>query len=286
MRLWERYVCNSGNPALQTALNVFLVGVVLFGSLVTPASGYSQGDLTPFQAEIEKQRQRLGSEDIEERRDAVMRLGAMNHPEASRVALRALSDTSAIIRATAAAAILWLRSEDAAAALIPNLKDKEEFVRQESAYALGRTRSRAALAPLISLFESDKKPGVRSAAAVALGQLGDQTAVDPLLKALFAQAAGRDSKKSIREKNPFLLRAAARSLGQIGSRRAVPALLATVENEALPEDVRREAANALGAIGDPSATATLRAMLTTPDPYLSRAAYDALRKIEFQNRQR
>jgi len=77
-----------------------------------------------------------------------------------------------------------------------------------------------------------------------------------------------------------------RSLGQIGSRNAVPALVAVVESETLTEDVRREAAHALGVIGDPSATATLRAMLDTPDPYLSRAAYEALRKIEFQNRQR
>src|SRR5215470_5797449 len=61
---------------------------------------------TPAQTEIERQRQRLSSSDVEERRDAVMRLGLMRRPEASRAALPALSDESPIIRATAAKAIL------------------------------------------------------------------------------------------------------------------------------------------------------------------------------------
>lgn len=286
MRLRECYVCRSGRPSFLATFKLFLVGLTLCGPVVIQASADFQGARTPFQAEIEKQRQRLGSDDVEERRDAVMRLGAMRHPEASRVAVPALSDTSAIVRATAAAAILWLPSGDAVAALIPNLKDKEEFVRQESAYALGRTRNRAGVIPLISLLETDKKPSVRSAAAVALGLIGDETAVDHLVQVLSAQAASGAGKKSTSKNSSFLLRAVARSLGQIGSRRAVPALLTTVENEMLPEDVRREAANALGSIGDPAATATLRGALGTPDPYLSRAAYEALRKIELKNKQR
>lgn len=279
MTLKTEYVCK-----IQAALLVFLSAMLCV--LQTQASGQTRVALTPLQLEIEKQRQRLDSIDVEERRDAVMRLGAMRRPEASRVAVRALSDTSAIIRATAAAAVLGLPVEEAAAALIPGLKDKEEFIRQETAYALGKTHSRSAVAPLSSLFESEKKDGVRGAAVIALGEIADETAVAPLVQVLTVKAAGRASKKRASKDNPFILRAAVRSLGQIGSRAAVPALVAVVEDETLAEDVRRQAAHALGVIGDPSVTATLRAMLGTPDPYLSEAAYAALRKIEFQNRQR
>lgn len=127
------------------------LGGFLFSVMVTkPIAGASlrQGEptrrsLTPLQLEIEKQEQRLRSTDVEERRDAVMRLGAIRRPEASRAAASALHDASPIVRATASAAVLWLPGEERATALIPLLKDKDEFVRQESAYALGPTRSKA-----------------------------------------------------------------------------------------------------------------------------------------------
>jgi len=268
---------------LLAALNVLLP---LSGLSVVQARASSQfqGALTPFQVEIEKERKRLTSEDVEERRDAVMRLGAMRHREASRVATAALTDRSPIVRASAAAAVLSVPPEEAAAALIPNLKDKDEFVRQETAYALGKVRSRAAVGPLIALLENDKKSGVRGAAAVALGQIGDEAAVGALVQLLPGQD-GTAAKRNRKNENGFVMRAAARSLGQIKSPQAVSALSGTVQNESLPQDVRREAAHALGLIGDPSATATLRTVLATPDPYLSRAAHEALRRIELQKRQ-
>src|ERR1043165_3751367 len=70
------------------------------------ASAQETRNLTPSQAEIETQRQRLNSSDVEERRDAIMRLGSMRLAAASRSALRALSDAEPIVRATAAKAIL------------------------------------------------------------------------------------------------------------------------------------------------------------------------------------
>jgi HEAT repeat protein len=44
--------------------------------------------------------------------------------------------------------------------------------------------------------------------------------------------------------------------------------------------VRREAARALGLIGDPAAIPTLRAALATRDPYLSEIAAEAIRKLQ------
>jgi HEAT repeat protein len=239
--------------------------------------------LTPQQLEIEKQRRRLTSSETEERRDAVMRLGAMKHPESSRVAAAALRDSSAIVRATSARAILSLPSTEAAALLLPLLQDKDEFVRQESAYALGETRSRPATPTLITLLEKEKKDGVRGAIVVALGQISDEAAVISLVELLGrrVQASGivNRVRRSKRDENEFVRRAAAHALGEIRSRVAVPALISVVTDERAPDDVRREAANSLGLIGDSTAVPALRSLLTARDPYLSRIASEAIRKI-------
>src|SRR5689334_14233641 len=119
------------------------VTIVLF---LTAAAVLAQStqNLTPVQAAIEREQQRLGSSDIEERRDALMRLGAMHRVAASRAALPLLSDPAPIVRVTATKAILSLPPDESAAALLPLLNDKDEFVRRETAYALGNTRSRTA----------------------------------------------------------------------------------------------------------------------------------------------
>src|SRR5687768_661226 len=105
-------------------------------------------NLTPVQIEIGKQQQLLSSSDQEERRDAVMKLGSMHLAAASQAVIPALNDASPIIRATAAKAILSIGAEESVAVLLPLLKDKDEFVRRETAYALGLTRSRSATAAL------------------------------------------------------------------------------------------------------------------------------------------
>jgi HEAT repeat protein len=268
---------------LRIAL-VFCAGLLCLP--ISEASGtvnLSQADLakrslTPFQLEIEKQRQRLDSSDVEERRDALMRLAALRHPDASRVAVLALNDTAPIVRATASGALQWLPSEEGAQALLPLLNDKDEFVRQEAAYVLGRTKSRSAVMPLIERLASDKYDGVRGAAAVALGQIADEAAVVSLAQVLSPQSALPGAKIRA-EKNVFVQRAAAVSLGQIGSRAGVPALVAALENERTTDDVRREAARALGLIGDPAAEPALRRVLMAQDVYLSFAAHEALRRI-------
>ena len=247
-------------------------------------STVSQSTLTPLQREIEKQRVRLASGDAEERREAVTRLGAMARADSSRAALPALKDASVIVRATAARAVLSLPAGEAAAALLPLLSDKNEFVRRETAYALGQTRSRAAVVALATALARDKEAGVRGAAAVALGQIGDEAAVPVLTEAIGRRIArsGFLNRITFRrtEENEFVRRSAAIALGQIGSRAAVPALIGALANERAGDDLRREAARALGLIGDPSAIPTLRAALTARDPYLSEIASEALRKLE------
>ena len=273
------------SPALLAAAVVMgVLPLITFGGRVVSA-GTAQDQtkqaLTPIQVAIEEQRRRLISAEIEDRRDALMQLRALQRPEASRVALSALNDSAPIVRATAAAAVLWLPADESAGSLIPLLSDKEEFVRQETAYALGQTRSHSAVTALIERL-TDKKDSVRGAAAVALGQIADAIAVTSLAAVLNPQAGltpSKKSQKSKREKNPFVLRAAARSLGQIGNRAGLPALIIVLQDEQAADDVRREAAFALGAIGDASAIPALRDAETARDPYLAEAAHEAIRKI-------
>lgn len=236
-------------------------------------------NLTPVQLEIEQQQRRLSSSDVEERRDAVMRLGSMRLAAASRAALPGLQDAAPIIRATTARAILSIGNEESAGLLLPLLNDKDEFVRREAAYALGITHSRSATAALGDRLLNDKEDGVRGAAAVALGQIADDAAVIALVGALAPELSAPTNKKRKREVNVFVLRAAAVSLGLIRSRAGTAALISALNNEKLPSDVRREAARSLGLIGDPSASAALRAATTASDPFLSEIAHSALKKI-------
>ena len=260
-------------PAIMLAAGAI---VFLFSSLTY---AQSSRNLTPLQLEIEKQQQRLNSSDEEERRDALMRLAAIRRAAASRVALPALSDPSPIIRVTAAKAVLSLDAAESAAALLPLLDDKDEFVRREVAYALGLTRSRTATAALSERLLNDKEAGVRGAAAVALGKIADEAGVVALASVLAPELSGPSKGKRKREENEFVLRAAAEALGQIKSRAGVPALLSAVGNEKFAIDVRREAVRALGSIGDPSAVPALKTASTSEDPYLSQLAYESLRKL-------
>src|SRR2546423_7806174 len=73
-----------------------LSALVLLLAYIDPSASAQEGQsrqesnafsqLNPVQQEIERQRQRLGSVEAEERRDAVMRLGWMSRADSSRVA--------------------------------------------------------------------------------------------------------------------------------------------------------------------------------------------------------
>jgi HEAT repeat protein len=270
---------------LRTRFVAVVVAVLFLTTCASFTRAQDTRDLTPLQAEIQKQQQRLTSGDEEERRDALMRLAAMHRAAASRVALPALSDLSPMVRVTAAKAILSLDPAESSAALLPLLNDKDEFVRREVAYALGQTRSRTATAALSERLLNDKEAGVRGAAAVALGKIGDEAGVMALASTLAPELAAPTKSKRKREENEFVLRASAEALGRIKSRTGVPALLSAVSNKKFPSDVRREAVRALGLIGDPSAIPTLQSASVSEDPFLSKLAHESLRKLNHQKAQ-
>src|ERR1044072_3697207 len=108
----------------KTVVQLVLVPFVM-SFACTFVSAQSTRSLTPIQIAIENQRERLASSDVEERRDALMRLANLHVAEASRAAVPSLSDPSPMIRATAAKAVLSLDSNESVSALLPLLKDKD-----------------------------------------------------------------------------------------------------------------------------------------------------------------
>lgn len=265
---------------VSPAILVAGVTIVLFLTVATNLDqAQSPQNLTPVQAAIERERQRLSSSDAEERRDALMRLGAMHRPAASRAALPLLADPSPIVRVTATKAILSLEPDDSAAALLPLLNDKDEFVRRETAYALGQTRSRTATTSLTDHLLNDKEAGVRGAAAVALGRIGDENGVIALASVLALQLSAPAKNRRKPETNAFVLRAAAVALGEIKNRAGTPALIEALNSEKFPQDVRREAARSLGLIGDPAAIPALKSASISEDPFLAQLAFESLKKL-------
>jgi HEAT repeat protein len=269
---WERH-------RLILLIALLVVGWLVWSEVADARRPITQQDrLTPMQREIERQRQRLSSTEPEEKRDALMHLGNLKRPDASRAAVAALNDESPAVRVAAAHAILSLPSSEAASLLMPLLKDKNEFVRREAAFALGESKSRTATATLVEFMLHDKKQSVRAAAAVALGQIGDEAALTALTQVVTGPGSKKKKSKSFEEE--FIVRSAVRSLGQIGNRASVPTLISVLQDETNSIETRREAATSLGIIGDASALPALQeAFATSADPYLSEAAHAAIRQI-------
>ncbi|HRH46927.1 MAG TPA: HEAT repeat domain-containing protein [Pyrinomonadaceae bacterium] len=246
---------------------------------------------------------------VESKRDALFQLRNLETAEASRIAVPALQDSNEIVRVTATYSVVYLQSDEAVQVLLPLLKDKSILVRKETAYALGKTKSSIGVQPLLEILQKDKIFEVRASSVVALGEIGDISAVTELLKIL--QTKSKDGED-------FLRRAVARGIGQIAQiqqvtlgyvvtpesllpekydtfanfkyanlaekypqfRQSVSVLLSVLQNQKESDDVRREAAFALGTIGDKSAILTLQNNLSSNDYYLAEICKEGLQKIQ------
>jgi HEAT repeat protein len=254
--------------------------------------------------EIRQQAERLRSGESETRRDALHKLRASESENASRIATAGLTDKSEIVRATAPFSILALPNDEAAENLVPQLKDKSEYVRRETAYALGKTHSARATRPLVEILQKDKQYSVKCSAAVALGEIADVSAVEALTAVL---------RRNSKDEEEFLRRSAARSIGQIAEitlqkeflsqteikdysvfvqenrkslsakflaiQSAVVVMIQILQNPKEADDVKREAAFALGAIGDSRAIPILETKIAAEDYYLAEISRQAVKKI-------
>lgn len=249
----------------------------------------------------------FGTEDV--KRNALFELRNFRTETASRIAVPALKDSQEIVRATAAGSVIFLHKDEAVQVLLPLLNEKSEFVRRETAYALGKVESSAATNTLIKILQKDKKLEVRTASAIALGQIGDVAAVNDLLIIL---------NRKPKDKERFLRRSAARAIGQtaqnlqrideeplVTPESFLPAefkeiyrpkyprlvekfpifqtanarLINILQSEKETDDTKREAAFALGEIGDASSVQILTNNLNSEDNYLAEISKEALRKV-------
>jgi HEAT repeat protein len=245
---------------------------------------------------------------IEQKRDALNQIRNLNTETAARLAIPALQDKEEIVRASAAKTVSILPKIEAESLLLPLLQDKSVFVRTETIFALGKIRSGSAISLLIQILQKDTIQDVKNAAIVALGEIGEVTAIETLNQIL--------SRKTKGKKN-FFRRAAARSIGQIAQNIQVQSNYVVTPEAFLPEkdkvfvnlkyqnlskkfpafdnsrqilmrvlqnpketnDVKREAAFALGAISDQRASPILQANLNSTDYYLAEICKESLQKI-------
>lgn len=280
-------------------LAIFFIAIAFFAG-----ESFAQ---TPEQIQSYSERIEFGTEDV--KRNALADLRNFRTETASRVAIPALSDSLEIVRATATHSVIFLPKDEAVQVLLPLLNEKSEFTRRETAYALGEVESISAIQPLLDLLLKDKKLEVRTASAVALGQIGDISAVLALSNVL---------QKKPKESEKFLRRAAARSIGQIAQnlqridvepivtpesflpdnfkeinkpkyknlievypifQTANSLLIKILQNKKETADTQREAAFALGEIGDALSIEILTTNLNSEDIYLAEISKEALRKI-------
>jgi len=252
--------------------------------------------------------EKINRGNTEQKRDALLEIRNLRSESASRIAVPALKDSSEIVRASAAFSVIYLLKNEAVQNLVPLLRDKSALVRRETARALGKVGDSQAVNPLLQILQKDKILEVRNAAIVALGEIGDAAAVTELTKIL---------QRKLQNKEEFSRRSAARSIGQIAQiiqtgevevltpesflpdrrrivvkpnrpklietfptfRLAISVLIQTLQNSKEADDVKREAAFALGAIGDQSAIPILQASLNNQDYYLAEIAKESLWKI-------
>ena len=121
---------------------------------------------------------------------AAWSLGNLRDTTAVAPLAQALTDSAALVRRNALAAIQYLWTPAAEAAAIGALRDSDVEVRYIAAQMLGHHRTGRALDELF-LALLDTSVWVRTESARALGSIGDTTAVGPLER-LFAEYDGPD----------------------------------------------------------------------------------------------
>lgn len=274
--------------------------LVLAAVFAWAGAAYAQ-DLTELSA-------KLNSKKVEDRRSALHSLRQIGTPEAARIALRSLSDKNEMVRATAASVVCILPAPESVPLLAPLLNDKDAFVRRETAYALGKTSAGEAVAPIDERLRIEKDHEVQSALAIALGGIGNPAGVSSLVNVL--------NQKPV-EDEEFVRRSAARSIGLIAERSRTGKSDETTPQNFLPDrykddlsnvrsadlsyfreagriligilqsnlesaDTKREAAFALGAIGDPAFKSVLEPLTKSDDSYLAEIAREALKRLSNQ----
>lgn len=191
------------------------------------------------------------------RMHAAKALGRIKDSQSIEPLIPLMQDKVKAVREEVTAALAAI-GDAAIPSLLEALTHTEWLVRLHAVEALGKTRSPAAVEPLLSILFNDQDAAIREDTIRALGLIGDSRALEFLQVAL---------------KEPGLRPLAVEAMGQIGDRSAVPVLIRVLEGEDRPEEsrvvagcgdkwdeemaTRGAAVRALGVIGDEVAVPTL-----------------------------
>jgi HEAT repeat protein len=165
-------------------------------------------------------------------------LRKLREPAALEPAIAALNEPLPLVRREAIGVLAYLRDARAIAAIAERISDPSPEVRRAAAGGLGFAEADAKPVARKALLDAlqDTDWEVREVAAVTLGKLLDPASAEGLIKALLL-----DEYWQVRLK-------AANALGLLKARSAIPALLKALDHTI--SNLRKEAANALEAIGD------------------------------------
>lgn len=211
--------------------------------------------------------EQIRSGNREDRLQAVLALSSLKYPGTASAISIALTDRDSSIRAAAFTALGESGDRTVIGAITEALsREKSAFSRKSAIYALGRLGGSPAVIRIIEAL-SDRDSEVRGAAVVALSANPDQAAIEPLTRAL-GDGSG------------FVRARAAAALGANGpaARNAAARLIKLLQSDK-DHEVKREAAKALGMIGQRTALPALQRFAQDADPYLRQAAVEAIKRL-------
>jgi HEAT repeat protein/photosystem II stability/assembly factor-like uncharacterized protein len=242
----------------------------------------------------------LESDDSRTRAAAARQLGIARQQGMSNELLAALDDPEPAVRLAAAEALGRINDPTVIPGLLVALEHPSDPIRLGAAQALGIMGVEAAVEPLRAMLLRGEGLEV-SVAGEALGRIGGPAATDALLTALadpvptarwHVAMAGLETMGEpavgplvtmLDSQDGYARRNAAQALGWIGSPSATAALVEALEKDR-DATVRNQAAWALGEIGDPAARRALeRAQMRDPAAEVQTAAGWALSRVPEQS---
>jgi HEAT repeat protein len=233
----------------------------------------------------------------EYRLQAVKSLGSIGDSAAAPGLVKALGDSDLEVRESAARALGTCGSSSDIEALKPLLKDGNRLLRMAAISSIGQLGSAAEL-PLLREQMKDSDPSYKRVVVKAIGALKGAdidvslgqwlTDSDFYLRGFSAEALAQRAPKKALEAGLIKLLSdpnlgvrirAIEALAAWKSRAAVPGLLKALRAD--QPDLRWKSAQALGAIGDPSAADALTYVAShDPEVEIQRAASDALKALK------
>ncbi|MBE9032535.1 HEAT repeat domain-containing protein [filamentous cyanobacterium LEGE 11480] len=222
-----------------------------------------------MQLSLDQIAQKLDSENVKERKLALVALRDVAAEQAVPLIKKVIHDPDQQVRSMAVYALGVKPMDECLDLLVSILVNEADYgVRADAAGALGNLEDRRAFEPLVRAFNEDGDWLVRFSAAVALGNLRDPRAQETLLSAL-------------QSKEVVIQQAAIAALGEIGAIGAVDQILNFVQSEDWL--MRQRLATALGCLATAKSRSALRYLAKDNNNNVAEAARRSLAQLDQSN---